>query len=175
MSRPLFLFLVTCLFVIGLIAACANEESSTGAEVARGQLMGTDGANIGNFTFRQGNSGLLLYVEAEGLSPGGHGIHLHSIGSCSPDFKASAGHINTVDKPHGLLNPDGVHDGDLPNIYAAADGTAKAEIFTALVKLETLLDDDGSAVVIHAQPDDHLTQPIGGAGDRVGCGVIEGS
>ena len=80
-----------------------------------------------------------------------------------------------MDKPHGLLNPDGVHDGDLPNIYAAADGTAKAEIFTTLVELETLLDDDGSAVVIHAQPDDHLTQPIGGAGDRVACGVIEGS
>ena len=175
MSRATFLFLAICVSMFALVSACATESVSVGEEVARGQLVGVDGAAIGDFTFTQGIGGLLLYVEVEGLTPGGHGIHLHSVGSCSPDFKASAGHIDTVDKPHGLLNPDGVHDGDLPNIYAAADGTARAEIFTSLVELETLLDDDGSAVVIHAQPDDHVTQPIGGAGDRVGCGVIEGS
>lgn len=174
-------FLVLSAFLFALAAACdnvsvrINQDDAIGEEVARGLLVGTDGANVGGFTFTQGISGLLLYVEVESLTPGGHGIHLHSVGACSPDFKASAGHINTVDKPHGLLNPDGVHDGDLPNIYAASDGTAKAEIFTTLVVLETLLDDDGSAVVIHAQPDDHTTQPIGGAGDRVACGVIEGS
>ena len=181
MTRVLFFSLVLITSLLALAAACDNitvrfnQEDSTGSEVARGQLVGIDGATIGNFTFTQGNGGLLLYVEAESLTPGGHGIHLHSVGACSPDFKASAGHIDTVDKPHGLLNPDGVHDGDLPNIYAAADGTAKAEIFTTLVELETLLDDDGSAIVIHAQPDDHVSQPIGGAGDRVACGVIERS
>ena len=175
MSRATFLFLAICLSMFALAAACASESASVGGEVARGQLVGVDGAGIGDFTFTRGAGGLLLYVEVEGLTPGGHGIHLHSVGSCSPDFKASGGHIDTVDKPHGLLNPDGVHDGDLPNIYAGADGMARAEIFTTLVELETLLDDDGSAVVIHAQPDDHVTQPIGGAGDRVACGVIEKS
>ena len=174
LNRQVFL-VVAWVFVLALTVACATEEGPIGAEVAHGQIVGTDGATIGDFTFTQGVGGLLLYVEVEGLTPGGHGIHLHSIGACSPDFKASAGHIDTVDKPHGLLNPDGVHDGDLPNIYTAADGMARAEIFTTLVELETLLDDDGSAVVIHAQPDDHVTQPIGGAGDRVGCGVIEKS
>ena len=67
---------------------------------------------------------------------------------------------------------------DSPNIYAAADGEAKAEFFTTLVTVDggtmpTLLDDDGSAVVIHENPDDHVTQPIGGAGGRVGCGVVK--
>ena len=169
------LTLLPFLTLLALTVACATESGSIGGEVARGQLAGVDGAAIGNFTFTQGKGGLLLYVEVESLTPGGHGIHLHSVGSCTPDFKAAAGHINTNDKEHGLLNPNGIEDGDLPNIYAAADGTARAEIFTTLVELETLLDDDGSAIVIHAQPDDHITQPIGGAGDRVGCGVIEGS
>ena len=173
--RTPLLFLVLSASLLALANACANEEISVGDEVARGQLAGTDGATIGSFTFTQGTGGLLLYVEVEGLTPGGHGIHLHSVGSCSPDFKAAAGHINTQDNEHGLLNPNGVEDGDLPNIYAAADGTARAEIFTTLVALDDLLDDDGSSVVVHAQPDDHLTQPIGGAGDRVGCGVIDGS
>ena len=78
---------------------------------------------------------------------------------------------------HGLRNPDGPDSGDLPNLYAAADGSAKAEFFTTLVSVAggdvpALLDADGSAVIIHEQPDDHLTQPIGGAGGRIACGVI---
>ena len=65
------------------------------------------------------------------------------------------------------------------NLYVGADGAARAEFFTTLVSvavggaLPALLDEDGSAVIIHEHPDDHLTQPIGGAGGRIGCGVIE--
>ncbi len=80
---------------------------------------------------------------------------------------------------HGLLNPAANETGDLPNLYAAADGTAMAEIFTPSVSLSVadrapLLDADGSALVIHAAPDDHTSQPIGGAGARVACAVIKG-
>ncbi len=172
-TMSLLVTLSTCLFA--MVAACAAEEGSAGDEVARGDLMGTDGARIGEFTFTQGTGGLLLYVEVQELTPGGHGIHLHSVGACSPDFKAAQGHINTRNAEHGLLNPRGIEDGDLPNIYAGADGMARAEMFTTLIAVEDLLDDDGSSIVIHAQPDDHITQPIGGAGSRVGCGVIEKS
>ena len=68
-------------------------------------------------------------------------------------------------------------NGDLPNLFAAADGTAKAEFFTTLVsvsggEMPALLDEDGSAVIIHENPDDHMTQPIGGSGGRIGCGVV---
>ena len=79
---------------------------------------------------------------------------------------------------HGLLNPDGNEAGDLPNLYVAADGTGTAELFSGYVSLSgkstrpALMDTDGSALVIHASPDDHKTQPIGGAGARVACGVI---
>ncbi len=81
---------------------------------------------------------------------------------------------------HGLLNPAANDAGDLPNIFVAADGTANVEIFSTFVALggvdgrQDLADKDGSALVIHANPDDHATQPIGGAGARIACGVIAG-
>ena len=79
---------------------------------------------------------------------------------------------------HGLLNPAGDEAGDLPNLFAGQDGAGSAEFFSTTVALTpggsqpALLDADGSAVVIHASPDDFVSQPIGGAGARVACGVI---
>ena len=118
-----------------------------------------------------------MYVEVAGLPPGPHGIHLHAAGACTPDFTHATGHINPEGVPHGLRHPDGPDNGDLPNLYVGADGSAMAEFFTTLVSvaggdMPALLDEDGSAVIIHEHPDDHLTQPIGGAGGRIACGVI---
>ena len=174
MKAPIALFALSA-FLLALVGACDDRQTEYdyGEEAARGNFVGVDGETIGSFTFTQGSGGLLLYVEVESLTPGPHGIHLHRYGACSPDFKAAQGHINPDEKEHGLLNPNGPDNGDLPNLYVAADGTARAEMFTTLVTTELLFDDDGSAVVIHAQPDDHATQPIGGAGDRSACGVIE--
>ena len=85
--------------------------------------------------------------------------------------------INPGAVPHGLRNPEGPDHGDLPNLDAAADGSARAEFFTDLVSvaggdMPALLDEDGSAVIIHENPDDHLSLPIGGAGGRIACGII---
>ena len=118
-----------------------------------------------------------MSVDVGGLPPGPHGIHLHAMGSCTPDFKAATGHVNPGKVAHGLRNPDGPDNGDLPNLYAAADGTARVEFFTTRVsvaggEMPALLDEDGSAVIIHENPDDHMTQPIGGAGGRIGCGIV---
>ena len=148
------------------------------ADMAAAEMIGTGGAVIGKATFEQTPHGVLMYVEVAGLPPGPHGIHLHAAGSCTPDFKAATGHINPDGVPHGLRNPEGPDHGDLPNLYAAADGSARAEFFTVLVSvaggdMPALLDADGSAVIIHENPDDHLTQPIGGAGGRIACGTIE--
>ena len=131
--------------------------------------------------------GVIMRVDLHGLIEGWHGIHLHNIGDCSDGangFKASGGHVDPDEHEHGLLNPDGAERADLPNIYAGADGRATAEIFNNLVALYPseaaaaqagpfpLIDGDGFAVVIHTSPDDHLTQPIGGAGKRVACAAI---
>ena len=164
---------------IGALVLLVSVSGASAADMAVAGITNAEGTDIGSVTFRQAPAGVLISVDVTELPPGGHGIHLHAVGSCSPDFKASGGHVNPNGVPHGLLNPGGGDSGDLPNLRAAADGSARAEFFTTRVSLKggdlpALLDADGSAVIIHDSPDDHTTQPIGGAGGRIACGVIEG-
>ena len=164
------------MLLFGLLSACVTslaEESSR----AVSKIINPGGQTIGHASFEQTPHGVLILVQVSDLSPGPHGIHLHAVGTCSPDFTAAKGHINPDGKAHGLRNPDGPDSGDLPLLFVGEDGTAKAEFFTPRVSVadgsaRSLLDEDGSALVIHEHPDDHDTQPIGGAGGRVGCGVI---
>lgn len=158
-------------------AAIAQTATPSSHDI---KLIDATGADIGAVTLKQGPSGLLLVVEASGLTPGWHGIHIHDTGVCEAPFTSAGAHINHAEArvPHGLLNSDGPDDGDLPNIWADQHGNAKAELFTTRARLspegngQWLLDENGAAIVIHANADDHSSQPIGGAGGRVACGVI---
>jgi Cu-Zn family superoxide dismutase len=150
------------------------------ALAAGGDLKGPDGASHGTVTVTAAPKGVLLRVETKGLKPGWHGVHFHEKGACSdPKFTSAGAHVHAANPVvHGLLNPQANDAGDLPNIHVGSDGTATAELYSTLVSLSggpapALMDADGSAVVIHANPDDHKSQPIGGAGDRVACAVIQ--
>ena len=178
--------LVACLLLVAV--ACGDDDDGQVYEADRvggtasASMVNPDGDVVGTADFHQGPTGVLITLSVSGLTPGAHGIHLHEVGACTPDFKAAGGHLTATDEAqHGLKNPERTvdnHDnGDLPNLYAAADGIAQAEYFTSLVTISggsmpSLLDADGSTLVIHENPDDHLTQPIGGAGGRVACGII---
>jgi Cu-Zn family superoxide dismutase len=124
---------------------------------------------------------VLILIQLHAAPPGPHGAHLHGIGICDPaDGFASAGsHIGADGAMHGLLAVDGPHAGDLPSIDVDAEGQANVEFFNALVEVLPgelsfpLLDEDGSALVVHAKADDQRTQPGGGTGDRIACGAIE--
>lgn len=165
------------LIAAGSAAVAADQPASRVVELKTGA-----GASVGSATVTEAPNGVLLKIEAKGLAPGWHGIHLHEKADCSKsDFTSAGGHVHA--KPtmvHGLLNPDANEAGDLPNLHVAADGSAHAEMFSPYVSLSgaggrvALADTDGSAIVIHANPDDHSTQPIGGAGPRVACGAIAG-
>ena len=139
------------------------------------ELKNNAGASAGSVDILSAPKGLLLKVDAKGLTPGWHAIHLHEKGDCSDAaFKMAGAHTHAgTPAVHGLLNPAANDTGDLVNIYAAADGTAKADILTTLTTMAPLHDADGSAIVIHAKADDYTTQPIGGAGDRVACGAFK--
>jgi superoxide dismutase, Cu-Zn family len=165
----------------------AASLTITGAAVAQApaaktvELQNAQHKAIGSIVLTDAPKGVLLHIEASGLTPGWHGIHFHEKGDCSDAaFKMSGGHVHTATPTvHGLLNPQANDDGDLTNVYADAKGKVMAELFSPLVSLNgagsrpALLDADGSAVVIHAKPDDYQTQPIGGAGDRVACAVVK--
>ncbi|HZB37614.1 MAG TPA: superoxide dismutase family protein [Beijerinckiaceae bacterium] len=143
-------------------------------------ITGAKGDQIGKIAVRSSENATVvrITINAGGLTPGWHGIHFHSVGDCSDvgQFQLSKGHVNHENAKHGLLNPEGPDEGDLPNIYANADGSVNAEVSSESVVLtgeQGLKDRDGSALVIHANEDDHTSQPIGNAGARVGCAVIK--
>ncbi|MCG8546243.1 MAG: superoxide dismutase family protein [Alphaproteobacteria bacterium] len=160
------------------LAAGLTASVAQAADMASADIIDNDKKVIGQATFEQTPTGVLMLIEVNGLRPGPHAIHLHAVGSCTPDFKAAKGHINPDGKKHGLRNPEGPDAGDLPNLYVGAAGAAKAEFFTTRVSVAgkdkpALLGGDGSTVIIHVNRDDHMTQPIGGAGARVACGIIK--
>ncbi len=160
---------------IALIAAAPASTSRTYA------LKGAAGDMIGQVTLTDAPKGVILRVEAHGLTPGWHAVHFHEKADCSDAmFKSAGGHVHMISPAvHGLLNPEANDLGDLPNLFIGADGMGTAEIFSPFVAMQataptraSLLDADGSALVIHAKPDDYMTQPIGGAGERVACAEI---
>ena len=164
------------LFALGLAGA------TQAADRASAEIIDREGQVVGTATLTDGPHGMLIHVSAQGLPPGPKAIHIHSVGTCedpAEGFVASKGHLNPHGKAHGLMNPDGPDAGDLPNLFVHADGTVEAEMFTMLASLSgtgdrpALLDDDGAALVIHENRDDHMSQPIGGAGARIACGVVK--
>ncbi len=157
------------------IAAISSTASmSTFGQHIKAKLIDGNGDSAGEASAWQGTEGVLLQIRAEGLPSGWHGTHLHRTGTCSDigKFTASGGHVEGKGGPHGFLNADGTHAGDLPNIYVHDDGTANVDFFTSAITFDDLLDPDGSALVIHAARDDYQTQPIGGAGVRISCAAF---
>ena len=143
---------------------------------ATATMMGPDGSAMGTVTFVQGPHSVVISADMHGLAPGGHGFHIHMTGACEPDFSAAGGHYAPRGALHGVLVGPSHHAGDLPNLFAAADGTARADVFTDAVTLaagevHSLFDADGSAIIIHEKPDSYGEAPQAGA--RVACGVIQ--
>jgi len=178
-------FLPLTAVLAGCISVTANDYSDSPRRADMGDfgeatLINSSGTRIGRAALTQGPSGLLIRIEAEGLTPGWHGVHIHATGQCDAPFTSAGAHVNHGDPsaPHGLLNAGGPDDGDLPNIFADATGQVRAELFTTRARIASngpgqwLWDADGSALVIHANADDHASQPIGGAGARIACGVM---
>jgi superoxide dismutase, Cu-Zn family len=159
---------------LALAAALVLAASTASADPVTVELKTGAGASAGKATLTEAPKGVLVKIEAKGLTPGWHGLHFHEKADCSKaDFTSAGAHTHGADKAvHGLLNPAANETGDLPNLYAGTDGTGHAEVFSSLTTLKALKDADGSALVIHAAPDDHQAQPIGGAGARVACGEI---
>ena len=158
-----------------ILPAMAQDPAS-----AMANFMSADGTEIGSVTLAQGDGAVTVSGELAGITPGEHGLHFHQTGDCDgvSGFESAGGHFNPTDHQHGLENPEGPHAGDLPNVTAAEDGTVAVDLTTDLISLTEgdpayVFDDDGTALVIHADPDDNMTDPSGNSGDRVGCAVIE--
>lgn len=149
-------------------ADAAESQGGTGA------LVNAEGAQLGNVSVSLTASGVtLVTMQAEGITEGVHGLHLHTVGACEgPTFESAGDHL-ADGRDHGIMSADGPHPGDLPNATAASDGTVTYEAFAAGLTAEMLFDEDGTALLVHAGPDDYTSQPSGNSGDRIACAVIE--
>jgi Cu-Zn family superoxide dismutase len=139
-----------------------------------GALAAADGTPLGNVSVSATASGhALVLVDAEGFREGIYAIHLHQVGLCEgPGFESAGEHIGGGDE-HGVFSDTGPHPGDLPNAHVGPDEQMTMEAFAIGLTLDMVFDDDGSAFIVHAEPDDYTTQPGGNSGERIACAVIE--
>ena len=166
--------LATC---SALMLAGSLAYAQAPAATASAVISDAMGKPIGTATLRETSSGVLLKVDFTAAPSGTHALHVHTTGKCdAPMFMTAGGHFAPGMTKHGLLAVGGPHAGDLPNIYVPADGKLSMEILEPNVTLaagaRSLLDADGSAIVLHAMADDYSTDPAGNAGGRIACGVI---
>jgi superoxide dismutase, Cu-Zn family len=161
---------------IFLGAALSLASAANAAGTASAMLKDASGKEVGSAILTSTPSGTLLNLTLTAVPPGVHALHIHAVGKCEPpDFKSAGPHFNPDQTKHGMMNAEGPHAGDLPNIHVPADGKLKVEFLDPVVTLSqeaALLDEDGSAIVIHAGADDYQSDPAGNAGDRIACGVI---
>lgn len=161
---------VFCAFALASVASAAPGDKATARMTDR------DGKALGTITLTETSQGVLLTGALTQLPPGPHGFHLHGVGKCEPPFTSAAGHFNPDDKKHGFLEASGHHAGDLPNLHVSSDGKANIDVLAVGLTLSgrtrNLLDQDGTAIVLHIKADDYKTDPAGDSGDRIACGVV---
>jgi len=153
--------------------------SAVASEQGKASFIGSGGEQIGKAELVQTPSGVLIKAELRGLPPGEHAFHIHGVGKCQANeqFKSAGGHFAPRGQKHGYVSEGGHHAGDMPNQFVGQDGLLRLNVINANVTLgsgeNSLFDQDGSSLVIHAKADDYESQPSGDAGDRIACAVIE--
>ena len=169
----------TCLAALPLMAAtaaCTSVPDNASVPVGTAAILTSEGKAIGHAHLTALGDTLSLTVKVQGMPQGINGMHLHTTGACeAPGFMSAGGHLNPDSREHGLHNPRGSHLGDLPNLEIGADGVASVSLTLpgSRAELEPILfDADGTALVIHAAPDDLVTDPTGNSGARIACGVL---
>lgn len=167
--------LLSISMAIGLgVSVFSSAQDSTQAQA---MFIDAQETEIGTAVLTETPHGVLIEFIVKDLPRGEHGFHIHETGSCeTPDFKSAGGHYMPRGNAHGYEVAEGYHAGDMPNQFVEADGLMRGQVFNSQVTLQdgeaTLFDEDGSALIIHADADDYSSQPSGAAGARLACAVI---
>jgi Cu-Zn family superoxide dismutase len=159
-----------------LLAGCQTVGEVPTERVGSATLKFASGLPAGTAQFYGNATQVSVALALTGFTPGVHGMHLHMVGKCEgPDFTSAGGHLNPGGHQHGTENPQGSHLGDLPNVTIDSSGSGvlnAAVVGSREDVLAALFDGDGTAIVVHAGPDDYKTDPSGNSGGRQACGVV---
>jgi Cu-Zn family superoxide dismutase len=167
--------IIRTLFAVAVLAAVSSAAS---AQSAKATLKNDEGTDVGSVDLTQVSDGVLLKIALKGLPSGDHAFHVHAVGKCEPPFTSAGGHFNPADKKHGMMSAEGHHAGDMPNLVIPASGELTLETVNTAITLQkdkpnSVFKPEGTALIIHANPDDYKTDPTGNAGGRIACGMIE--
>jgi Cu-Zn family superoxide dismutase len=160
-----------------MISVAAAGVLAQGAmDTAKADLKDAQGQSVGTVTLTDTPHGVLMHVVLTSAPEGVHAFHVHATGKCEAPFTTAGGHFNPANKQHGAENAMGMHAGDMPNITVPAGGKLTFDILNHDVTLKaganSLMDADGSALMLHAAADDYKGDPAGNAGARIACGVV---
>jgi Cu-Zn family superoxide dismutase len=195
-SQRLLVRSALVLVLAGTLAACGDDGddasdrgASTQTTVASAQpvvaeMIGADGAAAGRVTFVESGGRVQVEANLTNLPPGFHGFHVHAVGQCergTPAFASAGGHMVLGEQTHP------VHAGDQPVVLVMSDRSASLRFSTDRYRMLDLMNAEGRAVIVHANPDnygnvptryvrdtDATTKATGDAGDRIACGVVGG-
>jgi len=170
------------------LACSSGLRSSPSSFMARADIQPTSSASAvnGTATFTEEDGEVTVVVNVRNAFPSGsaglRGLHIHEEGKCGATKSdngavtpagAAGGHWNPTRAPHGYPDQAAHHLGDLGNIEIKPDGTGtlifKTREFHVREGANSVL---GRAIVFHQLADDGVSQPLGNAGVRAGCGVI---
>jgi superoxide dismutase, Cu-Zn family len=179
-SRVLLALLLP--LVPAALGCSSSSDKGAGSASVSVAALAASGVS-GTLTFAASSGGVTITGTISGLPPNTqHGFHVHENGACGDATAtdgtvtiggAAGGHWNPAGQMHGA--PTGAsHLGDLGNVSADANGVATVSITKTGMTLGdgATTDPIGKAVIVHANPDDLTSQPVGNAGGRIGCGVI---
>ena len=173
MKNKLFLLALSAA-ALTTLTACSTTDPKPAKAVAK--IQATSGSKVeGELVFTQKPGGkVVMSTVISGLKPNSeHGFHIHELGNCADNGNAAGGHFNPTGGSHGKYDAPMHHMGDLPSLKADANGVAKLNVeskdLTLLAGAGNIV---GRGVIVHANPDDYVSQPTGNAGGRIGCGVI---
>jgi superoxide dismutase, Cu-Zn family len=187
-SRSAVLVCFTLVLAAAVLTAplYGSGDSSSSRNHVKVDLVDASGADVGFVKLTKQGDKVIVRGEVEGLTPGFHGFHVHSVGQCVAPFTSAGGHYNPGGTGHGS------HAGDMPSLLVMDDGTAEAQFASDRFTIAELFDTDGSAIIVHAGADnfaniptryqsttegvlgpDSATLATGDAGARAACGVVD--